>query len=176
LAKGGCHPEQRQGFDGKEEYHAGEGQGGNERDVRYQVKEGSNYDDADRGNISGEGPNGYDQRGGKMGDRVFLPARKDAIDISRWPAALFLLQRLRDEAHRFAVSYHRKVKEKEDFNSLLDQVPGVGPEKRKALLKGLGDMVKIREATVPDLQKIKGIGKELATAIFTFFRKESGLP
>jgi excinuclease ABC subunit C len=110
------------------------------------------------------------------GDRVFLPARKDAIDICRWPAALFLLQRLRDEAHRFAVSYHRKVKEKEDFNSLLDQVPGVGPERRKFLLKELGDLGKIRSATVPDLQKIKGIGKELATAIVAFLGKENALP
>ena len=121
----------------------------------------------------GEEPREYGQCDRKTGDRVFLPGRKDAIDISRWPAALFLLQRLRDEAHRFAVSYHRKVKEKEDFNSLLNQVPGVGPEKRKALLKGLGDLGKIREATVLDLQKIKGIGKELATAIVAFFRKEN---
>ncbi|MCX5826538.1 MAG: excinuclease ABC subunit UvrC [Deltaproteobacteria bacterium] len=142
-------------------YHDGERPRGDDREGGYGV---------------GEEPREYDQRDRKSGDRVFLPARKDAIDISRWPAALFLLQRLRDEAHRFAVSYHRKVKEKEDFNSLLDQVPGVGPEKRKALLKGLGDMGKIREATVLDLQKIKGIGKELATAIVAFFRKENGLP
>jgi excinuclease ABC subunit C len=140
------------------------------------AKGGSNYDDLDRGNVSGERPKGEDQRSGKSGDRVFLPARKDAIDISRWPAALFLLQRLRDEAHRFAVSYHRKVKEKEDFRSLLDRIPGVGPARRKALLKELGDIGKVREATVIDLQKIKGIGKELAAAIIVFFRKENGLP
>ncbi|MFA5181542.1 MAG: excinuclease ABC subunit UvrC [Syntrophales bacterium] len=125
---------------------------------------------------AGEGQRVDDQSDGKIGDRVFLPGRKDAIDISRWPAALFLLQRLRDEAHRFAVSYHRKVKEKEDFSSLLDRIKGVGPEKRKALLKGLGDIVRIREATVLDLQKIPGIGKELAAAIVDFFGKEDGLP
>ena len=157
-------------------YHAGEGLGNDDQKWRYHVKEGSSYDDADRGNISGEGPKGYNQRDGKMGDRVFLPGRKEALDIFRWPAALFLLQHLRDEAHRFAVSYHRKVKEKEDFNSLLEQVPGVGPEKKKALLKGLGDVGKIREATVLDLHKIKGIGKELATAIVEFFRKENAPP
>jgi excinuclease ABC subunit C len=126
---------------------------------------------------------GLDDREGRLcvkgrpsGDRVFLPARKDAVDISRWPAALFLLQRLRDEAHRFAVSYYRKVKEKEDFRSLLDHIRGIGPERRKALLKGLGDLGKIREATVIDLQKIGGIGKDLAQEIFAFFRKENGLP
>lgn len=142
-------------------YHAGDVPRGDDQEGRYSV---------------GEEPREYGQCDRKSGDRVFLPARKDAIDISRWPVALFLLQRLRDEAHRFAVSYHRKVKEKEDFNSLLDRIQGVGPEKRKALLKGLGDMGKIRAATVFDLQKIKGIGKELATAIVVFFRKENGLP
>ncbi len=142
----------------------------------YHVKESSIYEDLEGGLLAKDRPDGDDRYVGKSGDRVFLPARKDAIAISRWPAALFLLQRLRDEAHRFAVSYHRKVKEKEDFNSLLDRIPGIGPEKRKALLKGLEDMGKIREATVPDLQKIKGIGKELATAIVVFFRKETGLP
>ena len=163
-------------------YYVGEGAidddspRGDDQKRKYHVKEVLSFDDADRGNISGEALKGYDQRGGKMGDRVFLPGRKDALDIFRWPAALFLLQRLRDEAHRFAVSYHRKVKEKEDFNSLLDRIPGVGPEKKKALLKGLGDVGKIREATVIDLQKINGIGKELAAAIVDFFRRESGLP
>lgn len=142
-------------------YHAGDVPRGDDQEGRYSV---------------GEEPREYGQCDRKSGDRVFLPTRKDAIDISRWPVALFLLQRLRDEAHRFAVSYHRKVKEKEDFNSLLDRIQGVGPEKRKALLKGLGDMGKIRAATVFDLQKIKGIGKELATAIVVFFRKENGFP
>ena len=142
-------------------YHAGDVPRGDDQEGRYSVV---------------EEPREYGQCDRKSGDRVFLPARKDAIDISRWPVALFLLQRLRDEAHRFAVSYHRKVKEKEDFNSLLDRIQGVGPEKRKALLKGLGDMGKIRAATVLDLQKIKGIGMELATAIVVFFRKENGFP
>lgn len=134
------------------------------------------------GYYAGEETGGGDQKDGYQvkdrpgGDRVFLPARKDAIDISRWPAALFLLQRLRDEAHRFAVSYYRKVKEKEDFNSLLEHIPGIGPERRKALLKGLGDLGKIREATVIDLQKIAGIGNDLAQEIFAFFRKKNGLP
>jgi excinuclease ABC subunit C len=128
------------------------------------------------GDYTGEKPRGADRPDVKMGDRVFLPSRKDALDISPWPEALFLLQRLRDEAHRFAVSYYRKIKEKEDFSSLLERIPGVGPERRKTLLKGLGDIGRIREATVSDLQKIKGIGKDLAAAIYVFFRKENGLP
>ena len=63
---------------------------------------------------------------GKGEDRVYLPGRKDPVYLSRWPMALFLLQRIRDEAHRFAVTYHRKVKEKEDLQSLLDRIPGIG--------------------------------------------------
>jgi excinuclease ABC subunit C len=153
-------------------YPGGEISGGDDRNRRYQVTEEANLDEKEGRTISGKMSKGYDQPDGKIGDRVFLPGRKDAIDISRWPAALFLLQRLRDEAHRFAVSYYRKVKDKEDFRSLLDRIPGVGPGRRKALLKELGDMGKIREATIPDLQKIPGIGKELAAAIVVFFRKE----
>ena len=63
---------------------------------------------------------------GKAEDRVYLPGRKDPVYLTRWPAARFLLQRVRDEAHRFAVAYHRKLKEKEDLRSLLDRIPGIG--------------------------------------------------
>ena len=79
---------------------------------------------------------------GKGEDRVYLPGRKDPVYLSRWPMALFLLQRIRDEAHRFAVSYHRKVKEKEDLQSLLDRIPGIGATRRKALL----DLLRRRQA------------------------------
>ncbi len=85
---------------------------------------------------------------GKGEDRVYLPGRKDPVYLSRWPMALFLLQRIRDEAHRFAVSYHRKVKEKEDLQSLLDRIPGIGAARRKALLTFFGDVKRIRAASV----------------------------
>jgi len=102
---------------------------------------------------------------GKIGDRVFLPGRKDPLNLSRWPAALFLLQQLRDEAHRFAVAYHRQVRERADFSSVLDDIPGLGPAKRQALLQGLGDPGRIRAATVADLQRLPGIGGKLAAKI-----------
>jgi excinuclease ABC subunit C len=105
---------------------------------------------------------------GKGEDRVYLPGRKDPVTLSRWPAALFLLQRVRDEAHRFAVSYHRKVKEKEDLRSLLDRIPGIGPARRKALLVFLGDVRRIRAASVEELQKVEGIGPETARQIREF--------
>ena len=102
---------------------------------------------------------------GKGEDRVFLPGRKDPIYLSRWPAALFLLQRIRDEAHRFAVSYYRKVKEKEDLRSLLDRVPGIGAVRKKALLVFFGDVKRIRSASVQELQQVEGIGRETARRI-----------
>jgi excinuclease ABC subunit C len=102
-------------------------------------------------------------------DRVYLPGRKDPVYLSRWPPALFLLQRIRDEAHRFAITYHRKVKEKEDLQSLLDRIPGIGASRKKALLTFFGDIWRIRAATVLDLQQVDGIGEETAGRIHNFF-------
>jgi excinuclease ABC subunit C len=109
---------------------------------------------------------------GKGEDRVYLPGRKDPVYLSRWPAALFLLQRIRDEAHRFAVSYHRKVKEKEDLQSLLDRIPGIGASRRKALLTFFGDVKRIRAASVLDLRQVEGIGGEMAVRIYKFLEAE----
>ena len=107
-------------------------------------------------------------------DRVYLPGRKDPVYLSRHPRELFLLQRVRDEAHRFAVTYHRKLKEKNDFRSVLDEIPGVGPAKKKALLARFKDIDAIRRASVEELQQAEGIGPELAQVICDFFR--IGLP
>jgi excinuclease ABC subunit C len=103
----------------------------------------------------------------KSEDRVYLPRRKDAIYLSSSPAALALLQRLRDEAHRFAVSYHHKVKTKNDLSSVLDAVPDIGPSRRTLLLKYFGSAQQVRKASLEDLQKVPGIGRELAEKIYS---------
>lgn len=103
----------------------------------------------------------------KSEDRVYLPRRKDAIYLSSSPAALALLQRLRDEAHRFAVSYHHKVKTKNDLSSVLDAVPDIGPLRRTLLLKYFGSAQQVRKASLEDLQKVPGIGRELAEKIYS---------
>lgn len=103
----------------------------------------------------------------KSEDRVYVPRRKDAIYFSSSPAALALLQRLRDEAHRFAVSYHRKVKTKNDLSSVLDAVPDIGPSRKTRLLKHFGSAEQVRKASVEDLQKVPGIGRELAEKIIS---------
>jgi excinuclease ABC subunit C len=107
-------------------------------------------------------------------DRVYLPHRKEALYLSRWPSTLFLLQRIRDEAHRFAVSYHRRLRTKRDFLSLLDEIPGVGEVRKKALLLSFGDLQTIREASVDELVAVKGIGRDLAEKISAFFHDGKG--
>jgi excinuclease ABC subunit C len=108
---------------------------------------------------------------GKVEERVYLPGRKDPVYLARWPAALFLLQRIRDEAHRFAVTYHRKVREKANLQSLLDRIEGIGPARRKALLIFFGDVRRIRAASVEELQQVEGIGAETARRIRTFLEE-----
>jgi excinuclease ABC subunit C len=103
-------------------------------------------------------------------DRVYIPKRKDPIYLSRHPKALFLLQRVRDEAHCFAISYHRKLKKKKDFSSVLDGIPGIGETRKKALLSHFGDINKIKKASVEELQKVAGIGKEMGSQIYDFLR------
>jgi len=110
----------------------------------------------------------------KEEDRVYLPNRKNPVYLSRYPAALFLLQRVRDEAHRFAVSYHRRLKEKMDFRSVVDEIPGIGDFRKKALLGYFMDIEKIKGASKGELEKIPGIGRETAHRIFDYFHKQSG--
>ena len=110
------------------------------------------------------------------GDRVFLPGRKDPLDPSRWPPLLYLLQQVRDEAHRFAQAYLHQRKAKKDLSSVLEGIPGIGPTRLKALLSTLGSAAAVRTADVPTLQKAGGIGKKTAERIAAFFRKLPGGP
>ena len=103
-------------------------------------------------------------------DRVYVAGRKEPVYLGRWPSALFLLQRIRDEAHRFAITYHRKLKEREDLQSLLDRIGGIGPTRKKALLIHFGDVKKIRAASPEALEQVKGIGRETAKIIHAFFK------
>jgi excinuclease ABC subunit C len=107
----------------------------------------------------------------KSEDRVYLPGRKDAIYLSNWPQALRLLQQVRDEAHRFALSYHHQVKQKNDMISLLDDIADVGKERKKILLKHFGSSERVKEASLDELQKVPGIGRSLAQKIYTALNK-----
>ena len=98
-------------------------------------------------------------------ERVFLPARVNPVILRRNSSALFLLQRLRDEAHRFAITYHRSLRGKERLRSLLDSIPGVGAERRRRLLRSFGSVKRMRAATVEELARVPGISAALAMTI-----------
>ena len=98
-------------------------------------------------------------------ERVFLPGRVNPVVLRRNSNALFLLQRLRDEAHRFAITYHRALRGKERLRSVLDSVPGVGAERRRRLLRAFGSVKRMRAATVEELAKVPGISLALAETV-----------
>ncbi len=105
-------------------------------------------------------------------ERVFLPGRKNPVVLRPNSTALFLLQRIRDEAHRFAITYHRQLRARERLSSPLDAVAGVGPARRKALLRHFGSLKRVRAATVEDLMQVSGITETVAQAIQHLFTHE----
>ncbi|MBI1817986.1 MAG: excinuclease ABC subunit UvrC [Deltaproteobacteria bacterium] len=98
-------------------------------------------------------------------ERVFLPGRKNPVVLRRNSSALFLLQRVRDEAHRFAITYHRALRRKERLRSLLDGIPGIGATRRKRLLRHFGSVRRMRDATAAQLAEVSGISSALAESI-----------
>ncbi len=94
------------------------------------------------------------------------------IEISTSSEAFHLVTRMQDEAHRFAIEYHRSLRGKTQVKSILDDIKGVGPAKRKALMKYFKDIQKIKQASVEELIKVDGITEKLAQEIYLFFRKE----
>ena len=96
-------------------------------------------------------------------ERVFLPGASEPIDLPRHSAARHLLERIRDEAHRFAITYHRK--ERGRIKSQLDSIPGIGAAKRKALLVRFGSVQGVKQASIEELAAVPGIGRELASVI-----------
>jgi len=101
----------------------------------------------------------------KEREEVFVPTRPDSISLPRESQASLLLQRLRDEAHRFAVSYHRTIRQKKGLASTLDEIPGIGPMRRKALLRRFGSLDKIRSASAEELASVPGMTREVAARI-----------
>jgi len=101
----------------------------------------------------------------KQQEELFQPGRRDSIILPRHSQGLYLLQRIRDEAHRFAITAHRKARGKGGVASRLDAIPGVGPARRKSLLEKFGDIDGIRQASLEDLLTVKGITEEIARAL-----------
>ena len=99
-------------------------------------------------------------------EEVWIPGEDFPVIFPRTSAALYMLQYVRDESHRFAITAHRKRRAKTQQRSVLDEIPGVGPSRQKALLRCFGSVKKIREATVGAIAEVPGIGDTLAQTIF----------
>jgi excinuclease ABC subunit C len=101
----------------------------------------------------------------KRFEELFVPGRAAPIVLPRRSQALYLVQRIRDEAHRFAITYHRDVRGKRALRSELDEIPGIGPGRKKALLKRFGSVRRIREASVDEVAATPGISRALAELV-----------
>jgi len=98
-------------------------------------------------------------------EEVWLPDDPDPVIMPRTSEGLYLLQRIRDEAHRFAITHHRGRRSKSMIDSVLDPVAGLGPTRRKALLKTFGSVRKLRQATAQEIATVSGIGPATAQSI-----------
>jgi excinuclease ABC subunit C len=107
--------------------------------------------------------------GGLKAERVFLPNRKDPITLAPSSRALLLLQRVRDESHRFAIEFQRKLRSKQNFASILEELPGIGPGKRRARLAALGSIRGVRSASIEALAAVPGVSQRDAHTIAEFF-------
>jgi excinuclease ABC subunit C len=101
----------------------------------------------------------------KQNEELFIPDQIDAILLPRHSPALFLIQRVRDEAHRFAITSHRKQRTRAGLASRLDSIPGIGPSRRKLLLTHFGSIENIKQASVEDLTTLPGITEQIAQAV-----------
>lgn len=109
-------------------------------------------------------------------EEVWLPGLDDPVILSRRSQGLYLLQRIRDEAHRFAITYHRQKRSKRLSTSVVEDIPGVGPHRRKALMRTFGSLARLRKATVEELQEVPGVSMELATTIHDFLAADKPAP
>jgi excinuclease ABC subunit C len=101
----------------------------------------------------------------KEREELFVPNRPEPIVLPRTAQGLYLVQRIRDEAHRFAVTYHQKVRSRRAVRSILDDIAGVGPARKRALLRKFGSVRAMQEAPVEELAAVGGVGTALATRI-----------
>jgi excinuclease ABC subunit C len=101
----------------------------------------------------------------KEREELFLPGRADPVILPPTSSALYLVQRIRDEAHRFAIMYHRDLRSKASVRSAFDDLAGVGPKRRQALLRVFGSIKRVREAPVEQIAAVPGIGRALAERI-----------
>jgi excinuclease ABC subunit C len=109
-------------------------------------------------------------------EEVWVPGEEDPVILPRSSEGLYLLQRIRDEAHRFAITHHRNRRSKSMVESMLDDVPGLGEVRRKTLLKYFGSLKKLRLATAEEIAQVPGIGPATAASIKDAVAKSAAAP
>jgi excinuclease ABC subunit C len=101
----------------------------------------------------------------KQEEEIFFPHKSEPLLLPRHSQGLYLVQRIRDEAHRFGITAHRKKRTKLGLASQLDAIPGIGPNRRKALLKHFGSIDNIKQASIEDIMKVKGMNETAAKQV-----------
>ena len=104
-------------------------------------------------------------------EEVFVEGESESIILEHHTPELQLLQQIRDEAHRFAITYHRRLRGKRNLESVLDHIEGIGPKRRKALYKHFGNLDAMRVAELEELETVEGMNKKAALAVYEFFRR-----
>ena len=109
----------------------------------------------------------------KRHEEVFKPGQSQSIQLPLDSEALLLLRRIRDEAHRFAISYHRQLRSKRSLSSVLDDIPGIGPKRKSALMKAFGSVDKLSHATAEDISLGAGVSEAMATKILSHLNDQT---
>ncbi len=106
-----------------------------------------------------------DAKRGEVRDKIYKPARANPVSFGREQELLLFLQRIRDEAHRFAIAYHRRRRSRSSLHSVLDNIAGVGPKRKAVLLRHFGSLEKIRAAAVEEIAGLPGFNRKVAESI-----------
>ena len=107
----------------------------------------------------------------KRMEEIFLPDREESILLDRKSPALHLIQRVRDESHRFAITFHTGLRGKASVHGQLEDIPGIGPSRRRALLTHFGSIKAMREATLEELTEVQGMNKTAGEALYQWMHK-----
>jgi excinuclease ABC subunit C len=111
----------------------------------------------------------------KRFEELYVPGQSAPIVLPRTSQGLYLVQRIRDEAHRFAITYHRDVRSKRALHSVFDEIPGIGPARKRALLRRFGSVRRIREASVEEVAETPGVTRALAERLKQHLAREGML-
>jgi len=109
----------------------------------------------------------------KAEELIFIPGREAPVDLPHDSQARYLVQRIRDEAHRFAITYHRQIRKKAQVASILEECPGIGPARRQALLKAFGSLAALKQAALSDICSVKGMNESLARGLLGYLKGNS---